>query len=78
MEYEGLPWTLFYRAGEIIRELRKGLEYEAGKGAEVDRWDEEALSRLGDEGCPNHPTRPHVDEYCGVGGRLLLVGSPIF
>jgi len=41
---------------------------------------EEAQSRMDAEGCPNEPaaTLPDAIGHSGVGGRLLLVGSPIF
>jgi len=83
---ESEAWTFFYMAGETIRELRKVLENEAGTGAkaperpEDHRRDEEASSRMDDEGCPNEhvASLPAAKEYSRVGGRLLLVGSPIF
>jgi len=31
--FESEPWTFFYRAGEIIRELRKAPENKASTGA---------------------------------------------
>ena len=42
--------------------------------------DEEARSRMDAEGYPNEPaaTLPDATGHTGVGGRLLLVGSPIF
>jgi hypothetical protein len=42
--------------------------------------DEEARSRMDAEGYPNEPAAslPEAIEHSGVGGRLLLVGSPIF
>jgi hypothetical protein len=93
--FESEPWTLFYRVGEIIRELRKALENRAGTGAketsgdgpkaparpEDHHRDEEPSSRMGDKGCPNHhhaATVPDATGSSGIGGRLLLVGSPIF
>ncbi len=80
------PWTFFYRAGEIIRELRKVLENKASTGTkaperpEDDRRDAEASSRMDDEGCLSEPTAtlPDATGYSRIGGRLVLVGSPIF
>ena len=44
------------------------------------RRDEEARSRMDAEGYPNEPAAalPDATGHTGVGGRLLLVGSPIF
>ncbi len=86
LRFESEPWAFFYRAGEMIRALRKVPKNKAGTGArapqrpEDHRRDEEALSRMDDEGCPNERTAtlPDATGYCGIGGRLLLVGSPIF
>lgn len=72
---ENQPWTLFYRAGEAIRRLRSASKEEADTGTEAEERpesrgsDDPAALRMLDEGCPN---------VSGVGGRLLLVGSPIF
>ena len=33
--FESDPWAFFYRAGEIIRELRKALENKASTGAKA-------------------------------------------
>jgi hypothetical protein len=35
LRLENEPWTFFYKAGEIIRELRKGLENKASTGAKA-------------------------------------------
>ncbi len=35
LRFESEPWPFFYRAGEIIRELRKGLENKAGTRAKA-------------------------------------------
>ena len=35
LRFESEPWTLFYRAGEMIRELREALENKASTGAKV-------------------------------------------
>ncbi len=35
LRFEGEPWTSFYRAGEIVRELRKALENKASMGAKA-------------------------------------------
>ncbi len=86
LRFESEPWTFFYMAGEIIRELEKALENKASTGAkapdrpEDDRGDEEASSRMDDEGCLNERivTLPDATGYSRIGGRLLLVGSPIF
>ena len=80
LPFASQPWTSFYRAGETIRELRKALEGEASAGAEGPSREEEATSRMDDEGCPNEhvASLPAAKEYSRVGGRLLLVGSPIF
>ena len=83
---ESQPWASFHRAGEIIRELRKALGNEACTGAEAPERredplrDEAASSRLDDDGCPNEHTTARRDATgnSGMGGRLLLVGSPIF
>ena len=83
---ESQPWTLFYRAGEAIRRLRSSSKEEVDAGTEAEEQpesrgpDHQAALRMLDEGCPNeHPaTHPHGTAYCGMGGRLLLVGSPIF
>jgi hypothetical protein len=61
VRFENEPWTSFYMAGETVRELRNGLERQARAGAESPEWpedpcrDEEASSRMDDEGCPNEP-----------------------
>lgn len=79
------PWTSFYRAGEIIRELHKASEEvrvePSAPGRPADpRCDEAASSRMDDDGCPTGRTanRLHPHRYSGIGGRLLLVGSPVF
>ncbi len=85
---ESEPWFFFYMAGEIIRELRKALENEASTGAkatsgdcpraperpEDDRRDEEAWSRMDDEGGLNERTAtlPDATGYSRIAGRLLL------
>ena len=92
--FESEPWTPFYMAGEIIRELRKGSENKASRAAratsgddlralerpEAHRCDTEATSRRDDGGCPNERTAtlPDATGYSRIGGRLLLVGSPVF
>ncbi len=35
LRFESEPWTFFYRAGEIIGELRKALENKASPGAKA-------------------------------------------
>ncbi len=35
LRFESEAWTFFYRAGEIIRELRKALENKASTGAKA-------------------------------------------
>jgi hypothetical protein len=61
VRFENEPWTSFYRTREIVREFRKGLEGKArtGQGArerlEDHCFDEEASSRMDNEGCPNEP-----------------------
>ena len=35
LRFESEPWTFFYRAGEVIRGLRKALENKASKGAKA-------------------------------------------
>ncbi len=35
LQLESEPWTFFYRAGEIIRELRKAPENKASTGAKA-------------------------------------------
>ena len=62
------------------------LSFSSGHGPESPdrpqdhRRDEEASSRMDDEGCPNERTAtlPDATGYSRIGGRLLLVGSPIF
>jgi len=53
---------------------------EAPEAPDDDRRDEEARSRMDAEGYPNETaaTQPDATGHTGVGGRLLLVGSPIF
>ena len=80
------PWTSFYQAGEIIRELHKTLKEEvriepsAPERPEDPRCDEAASSRMDDDGWPIGRTaaRPGPHRYSEIGGRLLLVGSPVF
>ncbi len=86
LRFESEPWIFFYRTGEMIRELRKALENKASTGTkaperpEDHRRDEEASPRMEDEGCLNErtATMPGATGYSRIGGRLLLVGSPIF
>jgi len=35
LRFESEPWAFFYRAGEMIRELRKALENKASTGAKA-------------------------------------------
>ena len=35
LRFESEPWTFFYRAGEIVRELRKAPENKASTGAKA-------------------------------------------
>ena len=35
LRFESEPWTFFYRAGEMIRQLRKALENKASTGAKA-------------------------------------------
>jgi hypothetical protein len=65
--------------------LAQGMESEEGAREAPDppddlRRDEEARSRMDAEGYPNEAaaTLPETVGHSGVGGRLLLVGSPIF
>ncbi len=76
LRFEGEPWSFFYKAGGIVRELRKALENEASTRGH----DEEASPRMDDEACLSEPTAtlPDATGYSRTGGRLLLVGSPIF
>jgi hypothetical protein len=59
VSFESKAWTFFYMAGETIRQLRRGSKSEAGMEAvaperpEDYRLDEEASSRMDDEGCLN-------------------------
>jgi len=86
MRLESEPWTSFYMAGESIRELRRAPKNKASTGARVrqrpedHRRDEEPSSRMENEGCLNESTAtlPHAAGWFGIGGRLHLVGSPIF
>jgi len=80
------PWTSFYRAGEILRKLHKTLEEEvrmepgAPERPEALYCDQAASSRMDDDGCPTWRTaaRLNRDRYSGIGGRLPLMGSPVF
>jgi hypothetical protein len=58
----------------------KGCAGESPEPPDDHRRDEEARSRMDAEGYPNEPaaTLPDAIGHSGVGGRLLLVGSPIF
>src|SRR5712691_10124025 len=58
----------------------EGCAGEASEAPDDHRRDEEARSRMDAEGYPNEPsaTPPDAIGHSGVGGRLLLVGSPIF
>jgi hypothetical protein len=65
--------------------VAQALENEGGAGEAPEppddhRGDDEARSRMDAEGYPNEPaaTLPDAIGHSGVGGRLLLVGSPIF
>ena len=65
--------------------LAQALESEEGAGEAPEPPDDhgrdgEARSRMDAEGYPNEPAAilPDAIGHCGVGGRLLLVGSPIF
>ncbi len=71
LRFESEPWTPFYVAGEIIRELRKAPENKASTGAK-------APERLEDHRRERTATLPDATGYSRIGGRLLLVGSPIF
>jgi hypothetical protein len=55
VSFESKAWTSFYMAGETIRQLRRGLGMEAvaPERPEDYRLDEEASSRMDDEGCLN-------------------------
>ncbi len=61
--FESEPWTSFYMTREIVREFRKGLEGKARTGRNAPErlenhcLDEEASSRMDDEGCPNEPVQ---------------------
>jgi len=58
----------------------EGCAGEAPEPPDDHRRDEEDRSRMDAEGYPNVPaaTLPDATGHTGVGGRLLLVGSPIF
>lgn len=64
VSFENEPWTSFYLTGEIVREFRKGLEGKARtersapEGLEDNSFDQEASSRMDNEGCPNEPGHP--------------------
>jgi hypothetical protein len=76
VRFESEPWTSFYMAGETIRKLRKASEKKASTEAEApeqpedNRLDEEASSRMGDEGCINEraATVPDATGYSGTFG----------
>jgi hypothetical protein len=61
VRFENEPWTCFHLTGEILREFRKGLEDKARTGRnaperlEDHSLDQEASSRMDNEGCPNEP-----------------------
>jgi hypothetical protein len=61
LRFENEPWTSFYLRGEIVREFRKGLGGKATTGRnaperlEDHSFDQEASSRMDNEGCPNEP-----------------------
>ncbi len=94
LRFESEPWIFFYMTGEIIRELQKALGNKASTGAkaisgdcpkalerpEDDRRGEETSSRMDDEVSLNERTAtlPDATGYSRIGGRLALVGSPIF
>lgn len=65
-----------------LAQAREGGEAagEAPAAPDDHRRDEEDRSRMDAEGYPNEPaaTLPDAIGHSGVGGRLLLVGSPIF
>ena len=59
VRFENEPWTSFYLTGEIVREFRKGLKGKSRtgrntpEGLEDHSFDQEASSRMDNEGCPN-------------------------
>ncbi len=61
VRFENEPWTSFYLTGEIVREFRKGpegtarTERNAPERLEDHSFDQEASSRMDNEGCPNEP-----------------------
>ena len=94
LRFDSEPWTPFYMAGEIVRELRKGSGNKASRAAratsgdglkaleqpEDHRREADASLRMDDEACLNERTvtLPDATGYSRIGGRLLLVGSPVF
>src|SRR5712692_1764631 len=65
----------------LAQELEnEGSAGEAPEAPDDHRRDEEDRSRMDAEGYPNEPAAslPDAIGHNGVGGRLLLVGSPIF
>lgn len=77
LQPENEPWNLFYKAGE---RLRNALQHEQSPGAEARCHDEAAASRMDGELLAHEPT-PTLPDATGrsrIGGRLHLVGSPIF
>ncbi len=94
LRFESEPWTFFYMAGEMIRKLRKAPENKASTGAkatsgdgpraperpEDERRDEEGSSRMEGEGCLHERTATllNATRCSRIGGRLHLVGSPVF
>ncbi len=71
LRFESEPWTFFYMAGEMIRELRKAPENKASTGAKAPEQPE-------DHRRERTATLPGATGYSRTGGRLLPVGGPIF
>ena len=59
MGFENEPWAFFHTAGGFVRGMKKAVESNASWGAKSFELfndllcDEEASSRMEDEGCPN-------------------------
>jgi hypothetical protein len=61
VRFENEPWTPLYLTGEVVREFRKALRSKSRTGRNAAKrlgdysFDQEASSRMDNEGCPNEP-----------------------
>jgi hypothetical protein len=72
---ESEPWTSFYTAGEIIRESRKASGKQNKYGSKGDKAHSDSLPKDDLNGSTGVLD---ATGYSRIGGRLHLVGSPIF